>query len=665
MSQSEPFLFYSPNRAGRTGTLFVLAAALACLAQTAAQAQPTKDQVILQQAASLAKTSVSAMRIADQVVMNFPVTGVRLEVAKVINTGKGQNAYTVALDAKGDFADVAAAEAAEWQAREARYGRIDPRLYEKLAQMDAEAIKGGPKTIRVAIWLKAPQMPAVRNTSMATADTARSDLGAHLAALEQYTAPQRQGVMTALTRLGAAPRAPRYAPAVFATLTPAQVRNIARHADVAMIYGPEEYTRFADDSGTTARAHGVWQQGNLGFGTSSRPVVHEDDGISDGNMYLNNTTHPVIYFCSAVNELCPNGKNISSHSTEVAGVIASTHPLFRGMAPNAQMILSANSQDLNNDEQNAHAYEWARANGGAPVNMSWGTICYDGQTFSTLYTDWATSSLWSTSVVAAGNRYPGCTEPIDTNVAAPGNAWTAITVGAIYDNNSGFWSSDGMSSFSRYGNPPFATGMEKPEVVAVGQGVRSTDDQGGDWLTPGGVDGTSLATPAVAGQVVQMLARQPGLINWPETNKAAVLVSAWHDVVPGSTSQDGVGAVVMNNSDDTYRNAWVKTDHILGTEGPGLVRTYTADFTAGQVVRYAIMWDSWSTGGTGTDVLGADIDLRAYAPDGTYLIGSASVSNAWEMVEFTAPTTGTYQFQVTVYSKTLTGPGLTLVQLGR
>jgi hypothetical protein len=70
--------------------------------------------------------------------------------------------------------------------------------------------------------------------------------------------------------------------------------------------------------------------------------------------------------------------------------------------------------------------------------------------------------------------------------------------------------------------------MEKPEVVAVGQDRRSTSDTG---IPAAGVNGTSFSAPTLAGQVTQMLARRPLQTSWPETNKAAVLASAYHDIV--------------------------------------------------------------------------------------------------------------------------------------
>src|SRR5262249_13845818 len=161
------------------------------------------------------------------------------------------------------------------------------------------------------------------------------------------------------------------------------------------------------------------------------------------------------------------------------------------------------------------------------------------QTFMSRYVDWAVRNLAATITTSSGNALgPVVCPSRDLQVSAPGVAWGAITVGAIHDGNTGFWSGDGMSSFSRWQNPDFAPGMEKPEVVAVGEDRRTTSISG---IAAGGANGTSFSAPAVAGQVAQMLTRRPGQNQWPETNKAAVLASAYHDIASG-TAQDGVGA---------------------------------------------------------------------------------------------------------------------------
>ena len=122
--------------------------------------------------------------------------------------------------------------------------------------------------------------------------------------------------------------------------------------------------------------------------------------------------------------------------------------------------------------------------------------------------DWAVRNLWATLVVSAGDAgyaalCGGSTE--DQKVSAPGLAWSVITVGSVDDGDGGFWSGDAMTASRVDSTPTSPTGMEKPEVVAVGEDVLTTDDAGGGWITPW----PRLTTPAqraqVSGQVALML----------------------------------------------------------------------------------------------------------------------------------------------------------------
>lgn len=604
-------------------------------------------------------------QIADRTTVTYPLTGVRLEVMKVVNRASGEG-YLEAVDARGNAVNLRAAAAAEERARLARYGKLDPHLHSRLESLPPT------RRIPVSIWLNLPEPALTRRIGFQpTAAAARQALASHLESMARDMAPARQGVVGMLARMGAQARQPRYAPAVFAELTAAQIEVVSKHPDVGVVYGPEEYGPTGDDASTTHKAFRVWETGNLGLGQASRPVVHDDGAVSDINSFLN-TPHPVLFWCSSRTATCFKGKNLENHASEVAGVIASTHPLYRGIAPSSQLILSANFQDFTTpgfDARAVEAFEWARGNNGDPTTVAWGSSCGGFQTFFSRYLDWAQRNLFATFVVAAGNHPSSCaTSTDDVKVAAPGLAWTAITVGSHSDANDGFWSNDLMSDFSDWVNPDFAPGMEKPEVVAVGADVVTTNIGG---ITAAGVNGTTFAAAQVAGQVVLLLSRRPGQNTWPETNKAAVLVSAYHDIEGGlgDRARDGVGSPVMNISDDTYRLGRFRNDS--GTAAAGsFPKTYldVLSLTAGQRARAAVAWnalpsctDSNADGLTDScaaTVLGADIDLQVRHPDNTTIVcASRTVENAWEMCEFNAPVTGKYDVIVTLFGSNPGWPG--------
>jgi hypothetical protein len=534
--------------------------------------------------------------------------------------------------------------------------KINPRLDAQLAS------SGASESVPVSIWLNVPDPPVQRSRATSGSASSEAALDSHLDKVKDYMAPKRQGVVGALAQMGVQAAVPVYAPAVFADLNRGQVQKLARRSDVAALYGPEQTGLSADDAVTTERGWLPWNLGTFGQSDSQiRPVVHEEDGINDGNPFVNNATHGVYFWCGAVATYCPQGKNLADHGTIVAGEIAATHSLFRGVAPSVSAILSANAGNTDNDTQNVQAFEWAVGNGGDPINMSWGTFCGGFQTFFSRYIDWAIRNLYTTVVVAAGNHPTPCGNATnDEKVSSPALAWGAIAVGNHEDDDNGFWAGDSMNTSSDWVNPDFATGMEKPEVAAVGTNITSTDGQGGDWLGTGWT-GTSMAAPQVAGQVALMFARRPGQrLQWPETNKAAVLTSAFHDIEVGDRSRDGVGSVAINHSDDTYRLGRYVNDcnaSCFALQTSDFPRSYSINLTAGRVYRVAIAWDANSTGGAGSDTLGADIDLRVRRPDTTVIASSSSAQNAWEIVEFTANVTGTYTVEAFLFSSESGWPG--------
>ena len=470
---------------------------------------------LLEQISETNAVPVDRLESVDETVWEFTHTGKTVFAVKAMDRATGK-VYLAAVDQDGNEVDLTAEMTADDEARLAKSGRVDSQLEEELTG------KKGNERLRVSIWVDDPNPLVVErpgNSTQMSRQAAEDFLEEHLERVAAHNAKVREGVVKAIAKMNARAIEPQYSPVVFADLNRGQIQRLSKRNDISMIYGPQEYTKFEDDATTTQRAFPTHYGQNFGDSNAARPVIHEDDGVADFNPYLDNDTHPVIYWCSNVTTQCPSGKNIGNHATEVAGVIGAdnglTNNLFpanllqRGMAPGVPVLLSANSQDLNSDSQNVAAFEWAVGNKGVPINMSWGTICFSGQTFSSRYVDWAIRNLFATTVISSGNTHPACSgNPEDLRVSSPGHAWGAITVGAHTDGNTGFHDDDVMAGFPRWQTPNFAGAPTlKPEVVAVGVGVTTTDAAGGDHLTPSGVNGTSFSAPQVSGAVALILRR--------------------------------------------------------------------------------------------------------------------------------------------------------------
>ncbi len=128
-------------------------------------------------------------------------------------------------------------------------------------------------------------------------------------------------------------------------------------------------------------------------------------------------------------------------------------------------------------------------------------------------------------VAAAGNYgYAGSVEAqsatdgyTSARITDPGNADSVITVGSTHRREPHTY---GISYFSSRG--PTGDGRMKPDLVAPGEGIRSTLP-GGEY---GSLDGTSQATPHVSGGAALLMGRFPELIGQPREIKRLLCDSA-------------------------------------------------------------------------------------------------------------------------------------------
>jgi subtilisin family serine protease len=154
------------------------------------------------------------------------------------------------------------------------------------------------------------------------------------------------------------------------------------------------------------------------------------------------------------------------------------------------------------DSQIIAGMEWAVEQGAQVVNMSLGGVDTPEVEPLEEAVNRISAEKGTLFVVAAGNS-----GPTGGTLGSPGTADAALTVGAVDDQ-------DRIAEFSSRG--PSKSGTLKPDLTAPGVGIVAAlhgDGRIGAPVEPGytSLDGTSMATPHVAGAAALLRQQHPGL----------------------------------------------------------------------------------------------------------------------------------------------------------
>ncbi|MEV0589900.1 S8 family serine peptidase [Nonomuraea cavernae] len=225
------------------------------------------------------------------------------------------------------------------------------------------------------------------------------------------------------------------------------------------------------------------------------------------------------------------------HGTHVASTIAGSGEAsdgrHKGVAPGARLIvgkvLSDEGQGL--DSEIIEGMEWAAASGAKVISLSLGGDATDGTDPMSQAVNTLSASSGALFVIAAGNTGAAGAE----TVATPGTADAALTVAAVDK-------SDGWATFSSQG--PRIGGGLKPDIAAPGVAIAAARAAGTSMGSPvnehyTAANGTSMATPHVAGAAAIMAQRYP---DWTGPQiKAALMSTAKDDAL--SVYKQGSGRV--------------------------------------------------------------------------------------------------------------------------
>ncbi|MFF3772311.1 S8 family serine peptidase [Streptomyces sp. NPDC002232] len=201
------------------------------------------------------------------------------------------------------------------------------------------------------------------------------------------------------------------------------------------------------------------------------------------------------------------------HGTHVASIAVGTGALsggrFKGVAPGARVISGKVLDDdgFGDDSAVIAGMEWAAAEGADVVNLSLGSPDSPGVDPLEATVDRLSAEKGILFAVAAGNEG----EMGSSTVGSPGSADSALTVGAVD-------ADDRLAPFSSTG-PRVGDGAVKPDLTAPGVGITAAAAPGSAIDTRPGtphpapgylaIDGTSMATPHVAGAAALLKQRHP------------------------------------------------------------------------------------------------------------------------------------------------------------
>jgi len=572
---------------------------------------------------------VGELAIINEAFATFPLTGRTLWGAKMLDE-KSSAVYGVYLDEEGKTADIDAVKEAEAAESSKRYGKLDPELAERVSTMRSD------EKVVVWIWLTEPSMDRSRFQGNLSEEQhqellslQRATYAAHEAPVIDFLKAQDSTVVYAS----------QYAPVVFAEVSRETIQNLSKRSDVVSLDITRSYEPALSSAAPTVKANVVWGRGKTGTGIKVAIVEVPESGTSSRVEFSN----PYLLDGSSYRPDLP----VSSHATQVAGIVASTHSTYKGISYGVPALLSANAPSGNVTSVVA-ATEWAITQGANVLSCSFGANTSRNLDSFAQYFDHVVWSNHLTVVAAAGNS------PETGNVKSPGLAYNVIAVGAFDDGDTSTWADDAMLGNSGYNDPISQHGdREKPEVAAVGAGMISTSTAS-PWVSYCNDFGTSFATPVVSGEAALLMHRQSQLTSWPEAVKAAIMAGAIHNIEGASrlSDRDGAGGIDCSIADDTIANNrwWANT--VLYDDFP---KTYVlSDIPAGKKVRVVAAWDSHPPDlhppyDTINDPLQSDFDLIIYDPNGEQVEVSSSYDNNYEIGQFTAEMSGNYQAKVVKY----------------
>jgi serine protease AprX len=465
--------------------------------------------------------------------------------------------------------------------------------------------------------------------------------------------------------------------AFVARMTEGQVRALARHPRVIQI---EENSRVRALNNTAQVSFGVGEaradapgiegsaDGDGNVSTYSKDDLVSaviDTGIDAGHRDLDQGK--VLGFRDFV-----AGRNDpyddNGHGTHIAATIAGdgdarADDLYRGVAPGGALVgvkvLDATGGGTMADV--IAGIEWVVQNreayGIEVMNLSLGASgCADGTDAESLAVN-AAHDAGLVVAVAAGNEGPGtCT------IGSPGAATGALTVGAMADAGQAGFKQAYFSSRGKTG-----VGRIKPDISAPGVGITSAKSGTADGYVD--EDGTSMATPFVAGVAMLMLDASSRLgcaadappscipsevksrlkataVDWGRGDDNKTAGSSGADIDYGAGRLDAYAAIKAAgadlNSPPAVPEHRLREGRLSATGSQVDYRFQLAD------VRFPIAATLIIPAISGPSATSPDFDLYLFDPGGSR-VAASEFSTRQEELGYKPTTVGTYTLRVKSY----------------
>ena len=469
------------------------------------------------------RTASENLVIVNEFQREAPLLSRTFQAVTVLDTESG-HFFQVLVDLdSGQVENRAAIEEAEEQRHRAKYGKLQPALYERLQTMKEDEM------ITVTIWVAAPSGKSLAEQQAAAFATladrypqareamerggkpmdvddpalAERIYEEYVQILNAEAASRIQPLVKALEAQGFGVRTSPGLPAVTVTLSKRIIQMLAARDDVGVIYLSEGGQRrlLLNSAVPTNLAPTVWAWGYDGTGVDI--AILEEDNVDFTSPWWSEC--PGGYNCFRHQGPTRDGSSgVGDHATLVASAAASDHATYRGMAPGAT-IMSAGIQGPNRQDD-IDALVWALDQGAEVVNASYGWCTGSTQMddIDRAFDHYA-RARFRLFVAAAGNNDALC--PFDY-VDSPAKGWNVLAVGAYDNHNDSDWSNDEMANWSTWANPSSPNGTrEKPEVVAPGVEIVGIG-LNGNLVTKHDLNtGTSFAAPQVAGLAALLIDR--------------------------------------------------------------------------------------------------------------------------------------------------------------